>query len=114
MHRRLAHLAPCAVLALVTAVTTASAAVRICQAAVAVGPFEAPTETEAKRKAIEAWVKEAAKHGQQFAGWGVAVNRELKCLPGESGVFRCAARGEPCRIQQSPNKRMPGGKPIDT
>lgn len=110
-----ARLAACAALACAAAaISPATAAVRICQSVIAVGPFEAPTEQEAKRRAIEAWVKEAGKHGKQFAGWGVAVNKELKCLPGGAGAFRCAARAEPCRIQQNPSKRPPPGKPIDT
>lgn len=94
----------------------AQAAVRVCQPAIAVGPFEAASENEAKRRALEAWTREAAKHGRDFSGWNVAVNKELKCLPGETGTFRCAARGEPCRIQQQPNKRPRSGpnRPIDT
>lgn len=116
MDCRLAPLATCASLLCATApLAPVLAAVRICQPVVAVGPFEAPTELEARRMAIEAWVKEAGKHGRQFAGWSVAVNKELKCLPGDAGTIRCAARAEPCRIQQNPSKRpAPAGKPIDT
>jgi len=101
--------------ALLAPASVARAAVRICQPVVLVGPFEAPTEAEARRKVIEAWTREAAKYGKEFAGWGVAVNKELKCLPGEGGSSRCAARGEPCRIQQNPNRPVPRGrKPVET
>jgi len=93
----------------------AQAAVKVCQPTVVVGPFEAATEAEGKRKALEAWTREATKHGQPFAGWHIAVNKELKCLPGAGGSVRCAARGEPCRIQQTPPKRPgPRNRPIET
>lgn len=97
----------------------AEAAVKVCQAPQSSGIIVAPTETEGKRKAIEAWtLKVRVAGGAKFAGWPVAASKTLKCAPMKDGRVACIAIGTPCVIQQAPprnDKRKPlgGNKPIE-
>ncbi len=97
----------------------AQAAVKVCQAPQSSGIIVAPTEAEAKRKAIEAWtLKVRVAGGARFAGWPVAVSKTLKCAPMKDSRVACIAIGTPCVVQQAPpknDKRKPpgGNKPIE-
>lgn len=85
----------------------AEAAVRVCMAPVNSGVATGPTENEAKRKAIEAWVALVKPLGPKFTGWGVAAAKTLKCVKGKSGQFECVALATPCTIEQAPPKPKP-------
>ena len=98
----------------------AQAAVKVCRAPQSSGIISAPTETEGKRKAIEAWtLKVKVSLDVRFAGWPVAANRIVRCSPPKDARVQCIAIATPCVIQQVPpkpnEKRKPGGlgKPIE-
>ena len=45
--------------------------------------------------------------GAGFDAWRLAVEKALKCFPKDGG-FECVAFGQPCIIQQNPNRRPVG------
>lgn len=85
----------------------AGAAVRICHASVSSEIVTAPTELEAKKKAISEWQAKAARFGAGLDAWRLAAEKALKCFP-KDGVFECVAFGHPCIIEQNPNRRPVG------
>ena len=99
---------PFAVLATISiGVAPAGAAVRICHGNVSSEIVTAPTELEAKKKAISEWQAKAAKFGAGLDVWRLAAEKALKCFP-KDGVFECVAFGHPCIIEQNPNRRPVG------
>lgn len=92
----------------------ASAAVRKCGAIVSSEIWVAPTELEAKKKALGEWRAKAAKLGPSFDSWRLAAEKSLKCFKKTTG-YECVAFGAPCIIDQTPNTppRLPGQKDTD-
>lgn len=89
--------------------TAAGAAVRSCKAPVAGNLSSAPTETLARKAALENWVAKARQHGAGYASWRLAAQKALKCVKGPTGGFDCIAYGAPCIIQQAPGRpKRPG------
>lgn len=105
--------------ALACAPAPAPAAVKVCAAPVSSGLATGATESEGKRRAIEAWVARVKPMGPKFTGWSIATARTLKCVRGKTGQFECVALATPCTIEQAPPKPKPKrrmgpiGKPIE-
>ncbi|MDQ8697889.1 hypothetical protein [Hyphomicrobium sp. LHD-15] len=93
--------------------TTAIAAVRLCQPVVSSGLVSAPTELEAKKRALDAWKAMALQHGEAYASWRLATDKLLECLPRKAGGFECLATGAPCTIEQAPDRRELREKRLD-
>lgn len=93
--------------------TTAIAAVRLCQPVVSSGLITAPTELEAKKRALDAWKTLAQQHGEPYASWRLAADKLLECLPHKTGGFECLAKGAPCTIEQAPDRRELREKRLD-
>lgn len=91
--------------------TNAAAAVRKCAPTITSDIATAPTEIEAKKKALKQWRTAAVKRGEGFDSWRLAVGKTLKCFPASSG-FECIAHGAPCIIDQTPRSpaKLPGDK----
>lgn len=83
--------------------TPGFAAVRHCFETVSSELVTAPTELEAKKKAIQQWQAKAEKIGKDLGVWRLAAEKALKCFP-KNGGFECVAFGEPCTISQNPNR----------
>jgi hypothetical protein len=94
-------LAPCA----------ASAAVRQCWPIVSSEIASAPTELDAKKKALEQWRAKAQALGPGLDSWRLAHDKSLKCFPKAPGSFECIAFGAPCVIDQTP-KSPPAAKGV--
>lgn len=86
----------------------AAAAVRECRDIVSSEIASAPTELNAKIKALEQWQAKALKHGTGFDTWRLAFDKSLQCYP-KGPEFECVAIGRPCMINQAPG---PALKPI--
>ncbi len=80
----------------------ARAAVAVCAPLLAGEIAEDRSELEAKKRALDSWVSKATRHGEQYARWGIAWNRQLDCTRADSSLFRCKAVGHPCTIRQVP------------
>ncbi|HKZ96437.1 MAG TPA: hypothetical protein VJ045_05610 [Hyphomicrobiaceae bacterium] len=83
----------------------ADGAVRLCRAPLTSGLFASDVEAVAKKQALDDWKAKAGSFGEEYAGWGLAMDRFLRCLPGRSGGFECLVRGTPCTIEQAPARR---------
>lgn len=81
------------------------AAVRLCEAAISVGPVPAASEREARKAALDAWKAKALEYGEGYASWRLAAGKLLKCLPRPGRGFECVARASPCTIEQAPDRR---------
>jgi hypothetical protein len=80
----------------------ARAAVGVCNPSHAGEVIEDRSELQAKKRALESWVSQAKRYGEQYARWGIAWNRQLECARTDAGLLRCKAVGRPCTIQQVP------------
>lgn len=100
------------VVGLLASATPADAAVRTCQPPRASGVVTGVTESEGKRRAIEAWMEKVKPLGPRYMGWGTATQRMLKCVRGKGGLFECVAVATPCTIEQAPGRPgQPPGRP---
>lgn len=70
------------------------------------------TEPEARKKALLAWSKEAAKHGEAFTSWRLAWQKTIECGRMPQGGFQCRAVGKPCGISNVPGNLPPGTIPV--
>lgn len=70
------------------------------------------SEPEARKKALLAWSKDAAKHGEAFASWRLAWQKIIECGRMPQGGFQCRAVGKPCGISNVPGKLPPGTLPV--
>jgi len=95
----------CFVAGVLLSASHAHAAVRLCKAEVSSGVVRAGTEPEAKKRALEFWRSKAMQFGEPFAGWRIAAEKLLTCLPVKEGGFECIARALPCTIDQAPARR---------
>jgi hypothetical protein len=80
----------------------ARAAVALCERSHAGEAAEDKSELVAKKRALESWLSQAGKYGEQYTRWGIAWNRQLDCARTDTGLFRCKAVGRPCAIRQVP------------
>lgn len=87
-----------AVLVLAALATTAQGAVLECGPSVAGEGRVGPSEVEAKRAALDAWL---AKVGPG-AVWRLATNKGITCSALANGTFVCKATGHPCVLHQAP------------
>lgn len=78
------------------------AAVRVCLPVVAGAERSGASETEARRKALEAWSGVARTAGEGFTQWRTANAKSVVCRRSGVREFVCAARAAPCRISQVP------------
>ncbi len=102
---------PLSAIVIVLAAAPATAAVRKCGPTITTEIVSAPTELEAKKKALAQWRAEALKRGQGFDSWRLADGKALKCFPNTSG-YDCIALGAPCIVDQTPRTppKLPGDK----
>jgi hypothetical protein len=98
-------------LALIAAQSPASAAVRDCREIITSEIASAPTELNAKMKALEQWQEKALKLGPGFDAWRLAYDKSLQCFPTGS-AFECVAIGRPCMINQAPGHDLKPALPI--
>jgi hypothetical protein len=98
-------------LALIAALSPASAAVRECRDIVSSEIASAPTELNAKMKALEQWQVKALKLGPGFDAWRLAYDKSLQCYP-KGSAFECVAIGRPCMINQAPGPNLKPMLPI--
>jgi hypothetical protein len=80
----------------------ARAAMALCEGSHAGEVAEDKSELQAKKRALESWLSQAGKYGEQYTRWGIAWNRQLDCARTDAGLFRCKAVGRPCAIRQVP------------
>jgi hypothetical protein len=99
-----------AVASVTVAMSPAYAAVRECGEIVSSEIVTAPTELEAKKKAIEEWHAKALKLGVAAESWRLAYDKSLQCFP-KGSVFECVAFGRPCVINQAPGKKLEPAPP---
>jgi hypothetical protein len=92
------------------AMSPASAAVRECGEIVSSEIVSAPTELEAKKKAIDEWHAKALKLGVAADSWRLAYDKSLQCFP-KGSTFECVAFGRPCIINQAPGKKFEPAPP---
>lgn len=85
----------------------AQAAVALCAPMTRGQPFEAGSELEARRGALQDWLKLAARYGEGYTRYQIAFDRNLSCERVASGAFRCQASGRPCTISQVPHPELP-------
>ena len=87
------------------------AAVRKCADIISSDIATAPSELEAKKKAMDQWHAKVAKLGPGFGAWRISDGRQLKCFPKDGG-FQCVAFAAPCMVDQTPNTPItqPGDK----
>ena len=71
-----------------------------------------PSEQEARRKALLAWSKTAARHGEAFTSWRLAWQKTIDCGRMPQGAFQCRAVGKPCGISNVPGNLPPGTIPV--
>ncbi|MEQ1653983.1 MAG: hypothetical protein ABL897_15980 [Hyphomicrobium sp.] len=83
------------------------AAVRQCGAVVSSEIVTAPTERDAKKKALDQWRAAALKRGPGFDSWRLAANKSLKCFA-KGAAYECVAFGAPCVIDQTPRSPPKG------
>lgn len=102
-----AILATIAALLLPLASADARAAVALCMPMTHGQAFEAGTELEARRGALQDWLRLAGHYGVGYTRYQIAFDRDSSCerLPG--GIFRCRASGRPCTISQVPHPELP-------
>jgi hypothetical protein len=62
----------------------------------------APTETEARRMAVQAWIAAARNYGEAYTSWRLAIGKHLACSRRPDGKYQCLAKAEPCTIVQKP------------
>lgn len=84
-----------------------AAAVRVCHPIVSSEIVTAPTEAQAKTRALAEWRRKALLQGDNLDSWRLAINKALKCYPDPKG-FSCVAFGAPCIIQQNPAQHPVG------
>lgn len=94
----------------------ANAAVRQCWPIVSSEIATAPSERDAKKKALDQWRAKAKALGPGLDSWRLAHNKSLKCFPSAPGSFapgsfECIAFGAPCVIDQTP-KSPPAAKGV--
>ncbi len=89
----------------------ANAAVRKCRPIVSSEIATAPSELDAKKKALGQWRAKAQALGPGLDNWRLAHDKSLKCFPKAPGSFECIAFGAPCVIDQTP-KSPPAGKGV--
>lgn len=80
----------------------AHAAMALCERSHAGEVAEDKSELVAKKRALDSWLAQAAKHGEQYTRWGIPWNRRLDSTRTEAGLFRCQAAGRPCAVRQVP------------
>ena len=90
---------------------SAAAAVRKCGPIVSSEITIAPTQLEAKKKALDEWRAKAVTLGPSFGSWRLAAEKSLKCFKKQAG-YECVAFGAPCVVDQTPNTppSLPGQK----
>jgi hypothetical protein len=81
------------------------AAMALCERLQAGEVAEDKSELVAKQRALESWLSQARKYGEQYTRWGIAWNRQLDCARTDTGSFRCKAVGRPCAVRQVPVER---------
>lgn len=86
-------------------VAPASAAVRLCEAAISTGPVRGPNEDTARAAAIAIWKSKALEYGEPYASWRIAAEKIFECLPRKDGGVECLASARPCTIEQAPDRR---------
>ncbi len=99
----------------------ANAAVRKCRPIVSSEIATAPSELDAKKKALGQWRAKAQALGPGLDSWRLAHSKSLKCFPKAPGsfapgtfapgTFECIAFGAPCVLVQAP-KSPPAGKGV--
>jgi hypothetical protein len=89
----------------------AYAAVRECRDIISSEIASAPTELNAKMKALEQWQVKALKLGPGFDAWRLAYDKSLQCFP-KGSSFECVAIGRPCMINQAPGPNLKPMLPI--
>ena len=57
----------------------ARAATALCERSHAGEVAEDKSELVAKQRALESWLSQARKYGEQYTRWGIAWNRQLDC-----------------------------------
>jgi hypothetical protein len=97
-----------AIVLAMASISPAHAAVRECRDIISSEIASAPTEIDAKMKALEQWQVQALKLGTGFDAWRLAYDKSLQCYP-KGSSFECVAIGRPCMINQAP---APNLKPI--
>jgi hypothetical protein len=80
----------------------ARAAMALCERSHAGEVAEDKSELVAKQRALESWLVQARKYGEQYTRWGIAWNRQLDCARTDIGSFRCKAVGRPYAVRQVP------------
>src|SRR4029077_4569181 len=78
------------------------AAMALCERSHAGEVAEDKSELVAKQRALESWLVQARKYGEQYTRWGIAWNRQLDCARTDTGSFRCKAVGRPWASGQAP------------
>jgi len=97
--------AAAAVAMLALSADAAMSAVRVCEDSVSSGLVDGASERIARAAALAQWkAKVDLAHGERYAGWRIAADKLLKCLPKGDG-FQCLARARPCTLDQAPDRR---------
>ena len=93
---------PIAIVAALSGTQNSTAAVRMCQAQT-IGLASAPTEIEAKKKALVDWKAKAVLFGENYTNWSLSAERSLECKADGNGMFACVAQAMPCIVDNAPN-----------
>ena len=102
------------VLALGAGAAPAHAAVRLCMPMISSEIAKGADELATKKQALDDWKAKAAQLGENFAGWQIATEKLITCLPAKPDGFECVARAMPCVIEQAPQgnwQRLPKDPP---
>lgn len=78
--------------------SSAQAAVLVCERLIEGSGREAVTEPDARKAALADW---QAKAGATFT-WRLATNKGITCLKAANGNTVCRASGHPCALHQVP------------
>ena len=99
-------------LASLTLLTPATAAVRRCGDFIATAGEDRVSERAAKQKAMTLWIAAASKRGPAFTAWRLAIDKSLSCMKLPDGMHRCQVLARPCGVSQVPEALPPGTTPV--
>ncbi|MCI4664135.1 MAG: hypothetical protein MRY74_05380 [Neomegalonema sp.] len=82
----------------VVGVSAGEAKAQVCKITYVIsGVGRSTKQSTAKKRARIKWrIKARLLHGTRYDGWEDAINRSYSCSK-KWGVWRCRARGKPCR-----------------
>ena len=87
---------------------SAHAAVALCKPLAVGETYQATSELDARRAALESWSRIAEGHGAGFTRWQLAWERRIECARTADGkAVACQASGRPCTISQVPVEGLP-------